>query len=239
MGKSHSSYTLITATSQADLCAWSSASPPPAPRSTRSRPSLPPTGIPSASSSSSSSRLDGDHHSPQSANAIAHAQYTASLSGLGKKDRGGRSGSRKKSSGQDGAERMITDNHPHQDSQAHPAADSESAVEDPVKDEDMDQDGARALASSAPSASEDRGGEVAGYGREAAITVVVRPPSPEQQDKPSPQIKPTDDELDEPEEDEDEEEEGADVTRCVCGITGTSHPAQPVPSHRQQSRPPS
>ncbi|CDZ97150.1 PHD Zn-finger proteins [Phaffia rhodozyma] len=61
------------------------ASPPPQPRSTRSRPSLPPT-ILDDHQSNGSRDPDSPSASP-SANALAHMYYTQSLDGLGKRDR--------------------------------------------------------------------------------------------------------------------------------------------------------
>lgn len=102
-------------------------------------------------------------------------------------------------------------------------SDLDAPLDSPVKDEFTDADGASALASSAPSELADGSAGADGSAREAAPSVVVRPPSIEQEDESAQQDKPTnEDDAQDEEDEEDEDEEGADVTRCVCGITGMS-----------------
>lgn len=141
--------------------------------------------------------------------------YTQSLSGLGKKDRGGRAGSRKKSSGEATAEKMDVDTEP--ESTTSKTTELESIPDAEVKDEEVD--GHKSLEAAGREEEEGREG---------------RPPPPpsvvvtQEEDVEMDPAEEDEHSVDKPQEDgdeEDEEEEGsdeeeADVTRCVCGITG-------------------
>lgn len=146
--------------------------------------------------------------------------YTESLSGLGKKDRAGRATSRKKSSGELGAERMMDeDTEEAASTPKSKPSDADSIADQSVKDEDLEAAG---LFEGAEGAAE--GGKVEGSARERppppALVVTTESPQDIEMDQPEPEVAGSRHEDDEDDEDDESDEDGADVTRCVCGITG-------------------
>jgi len=146
--------------------------------------------------------------------------YTQSLSGLGKKDRGGRAGSRKKSSGEATAEKMDVD------TEAESTPKSKSTELDPiqdaeVKDEELDGHKSLEAAGREKEEEEEHEGE---QGRPPPPSVVVTQEEDVEMDEEHSVDgdKPQADDEDDDDEEEGSDEEEADVTRCVCGITGQS-----------------
>lgn len=145
--------------------------------------------------------------------------YTQSLSNLGKKDR---AGSRKKSSGEHNAEKMV-DAVETEEAESTPTSKTtelESIPDAEVKDEEVD--GSKSLAAAGEEEHEEEEGEERRPPPPPPSVVVTSEPQEDVEmevDEPSVDgDKPQDDEEDE--EDEGSDEEEADVTRCVCGITG-------------------
>jgi hypothetical protein len=175
------------------------------PRSTRSSfPSLPPT-VPSGSNrSSSSSSRDG---SP-SANAIAHMQYTQSLGALGKKERGRKKGSTGPNA-HDGDVSLDSSAADQQEDE-----DETRSTNQRRSSVDVGGRGAKRDASVVKK-EQSEGGSIPLGKKGAAAAAAARAQEEEEED-----------------EDEDDEE-GADITRCVCGITGQScsscFPRRPAP----------